>query len=123
MVWPWCMAWCIQVEKKPRNFRIDRLVRTLIACIFLAERCPHILCSRYYPLFDATDAVQGGTHIQRKDGRAIRFGRGRVVIDDVADLLAAVSAHYPVMSIERRLRAVNDLCFNWDTRQRKLGLT
>ena len=72
----------------------------------LAERGPGVLGGGRDALLDAADAVERGADVEREDGRAVGLGRAAVVVDHIADLLAAAPPDDPVVPVERGLRAV-----------------
>ena len=75
----------------------------------LSSGGPYILSSSSNPLFDAPETIKCRTDVEREDGRAIRFWRGGVVVDDVSNLplLAVDSARdEPIVAIEGRFGSV-----------------
>jgi len=82
----------------------------LIPILILTEICPNFLCGHCYPLLHTSKTVQGWSDVQRKYWRAVRLGRCRVVVNDIADLLTGFwTSDYPIVSVKGRLRATTDL--------------
>ena len=71
-----------------------------------AKGRPGFLCRRRNALLDGPKAVQCGAHVEREHGRAIRFRRCRIVVNNITDFFTSgLTLHYPVVAIKRCFRA------------------
>ena len=68
----------------------------------LPKACPHFFCSNGDTILYTSKVIKSRSNIQRENGRAIRFGGCRVVVDDVANFLPSLrAADDPIVTVKR----------------------